>query len=91
MKSSGILFRVERCTNPVGNDQFCKSETEINEFISDLNIQFWSIESALNLNKYGPESNTKSWTLQHQILLSSAREKIVPNYDIFLNKVNYDT
>ena len=39
MKTSSLTFRVERCSK----SSKCKSEEEINDYISDISVETWII------------------------------------------------
>lgn len=55
MKTKSIFFDINRC-DPAKlkpNMLKCKSEYEIDEFISDFAIKFWSRQENIDFDKYG--------------------------------------
>lgn len=91
MTPRAISFRISRCKNTTDDPTRCLPDSEIDKFISDLNIQFWSLESAIDMNKYHNESYTKSISLNNQIVISAQKDDIVPLTQIFIKHVKYHT
>lgn len=38
MRASSLMFRVEKCTDPVDQPGFCKPHDEIVNFVKDLTV-----------------------------------------------------
>ena len=56
MKSKSILFRIEKCQNPPDDLNFCKSDTQIKEFINEVSVQLWVIESKMDVRYFSDKS-----------------------------------
>ena len=50
MKSQVLGFSIKRCVNGTGN--VCKTPEQINNFISDIEINVWKIEQTFDFNNY---------------------------------------
>ena len=48
MKADSIFFRIEKCQNSTLEEHTCKSDKEIQDFIEDLEVQMWMIESQID-------------------------------------------
>ena len=55
-----MIIKVEKCSSKLNEPGFCKSETEINEFIKDIKIQLYILEETLDLRKREGETVQKS-------------------------------
>ena len=59
MISKSIVFNIDKCIDTPENPGFCKSEEEIADFISDVTVQLWVINSNLDLRYNGDNSTTR--------------------------------
>jgi len=44
MRSKALTFSVEKCQNSTKNNNNCASPEEINRYIKDISVDYWSIE-----------------------------------------------
>ena len=56
MKSKSIIFRVEKCKDPEGQTGYCKSDKEFKEFVNEVSVQLWVIESAIDMRYFHGQS-----------------------------------
>lgn len=52
MYAKSFVFSIEKCVGTTPNGEECYGDTEIEKFISDLSIDFWSIESFPNWGEF---------------------------------------
>ena len=52
MHTKSIVFKIEKCK---GHSD-CKSHEEILEFVKDLYVQFWLIESSMDFQNFNDKS-----------------------------------
>ena len=71
MVSKSFGFYIERCKNVIGSKSMCKTDTEINEFIKDIDITGWNIHEEIDFSIYGKKPTFKVMTIWGQWLLRS--------------------
>ena len=47
--AKSVVFNVERCQN-ITNNTDCASEDQIDDFLHDMTIDYWTIEKNLKMN-----------------------------------------
>ena len=57
MVSKSIIFNVEKCIDPDDKPGYCKTENEIKEFINEMTVEMWIIESQLDMRYFHGESH----------------------------------
>ena len=84
-----MIFNIEKCVDPSNNPEFCKSEKEIKDFINDLTVQLWVINSNFDMRYTGKNSTTR---IQKFVGESKIREKDEIPFDlVFMSQIRYVT
>ena len=76
MQSKSIMFKIELCQDEDHHEGFCKKD--IDEFIKDITIQFWTIEQSIDMNYYHEESYTKNQKMFEQTVLKNSDNDQIP-------------
>ena len=50
MKNKGVAFTVHKCVNSTANENHCHSPEEIEKYIEDVTLDYWSIENKMDLS-----------------------------------------
>ena len=86
MKSNSVFLRIEKCKNSFFNP-FCKSDAEIIDFIDDMKIQLWIIDSTMHLLQLEDKNISR-----HQKIISEhtlkQRDQIQADI-VFFDQIHY--
>ena len=44
MKSKSLSFSIEKCQNSTNNNNMCASPQDIDNYIKDITVDYWSLE-----------------------------------------------
>ena len=53
MKAKSIAFQVERCQNTTANQNRCATPQEIDNYIKDITVDYWSIGNKMDMTEFG--------------------------------------
>lgn len=56
MLANSLIFRVEKCEDTAESSSFCKDDKIIEEFVKDLTVQIWIIDSSIDMRYLHKES-----------------------------------
>lgn len=50
-------MQVRKCTNNTlqAGEPACKSQEEIDDFVKDVSVKTWAVQSKIDFSKYNPE------------------------------------
>ena len=52
MHTKYMSFEIRRCLNSTENNNWCRSDYEIDEYLKTASVEFWTLQTRVDMNKY---------------------------------------
>ena len=63
MKSKKIIFNIDKCIDPKDQPGYCKKDQEIDDFIYEMSVQLWMIDSQIDMRYFHGKSEVRNQKL----------------------------
>lgn len=88
MQSKSVLFKIKYCNEDAQNkSKKCKKREEIDDFIDEMTVQLWVIESSIDMRFFHGESFARNQRLLSENKIRNKDE--IPNQIMFIGQKNY--
>ena len=88
MKSKSLEIRVSTCKNTTANNNHCKPQAEIDEWIKDLQIDMWATHFKMDFNKFHGQPLAQVNDIFTSSIMST---QVQPQELIYLRTHEYET